>query len=476
MCLPGRLVLLATIAAGSLPLVLNLHHWYREDDYLYFYAWRDAALWDLPAFFQRGPLFFWRPLQAWMSCLAWRLAGFNVVLINLFLCTGWVVVLWLLAWLARVISRGSAVSAVVSAAAMVYFSVLIYQPYYWFSLAGELIGTILILVAFLSWFSGRPGTGNGVAAVLVSVAMLGRESLASVLLVFGVAWALFPERRVKPQQLAVWLLPLLILAVTLYMNGRSAQSDSYQRAYRIAAPGHWAGNLLRLLTCVFLPLAGADEIWPTPLHSVSRQLQEQAPMFGLLVLVLLLWMRRDRGAWLATAWVIAALLPFVPAGTVYPRYLHFASLGSSLLLGLAGERLAQQLRPAPRTVLLVVALGLYLVALGSSYLVVTTQTLRQEYGRRLYYQLCHLRDKSFPAAIVIRDLPPEMCNRGLGLQELAWLVLGRDDVWVFLQADLEVPEVRSFLEKKNLPQYFLTVAEAAELPSDDAAGTLKGER
>jgi len=454
----AHLLAAVLIAAAALPLLLHLRHWFREDDYLWLYGWHDATLWNLPAFFRRGPLFFWRPLQAWLSALIWRACGMNPLGPNLALLLLWTGVLVQLYRLVRRLAPAEAAAPFFVLGAALLFAPHLHVPYFWFSLLGEAVATFLLLAALLWWLPDSPRHHRHPlpAALLFSTALLAKESVAPLLLLFPAACLLRPGRRIRPRTLLPWILPLAVAVWAAAMDLLPPESQSYQPAYVRLPPHRWPGHLISMLTPLFLPPGAAADAWPTFLNRAADRAAATLPWLGAALLILLFLIRRDRLALFAAAWILAALLPFAPGQTLYPRYLHLSSWGAALLVGLCAARLYRLLPAAPRAGLLGVIGALCLYALACSYLMLVLQTHQQEYGRRLYLRLTALDPHQLPAAVIVRDLDPETCNRGLGLTELARLALGREDVWVFLQDDLQYPAVQDFLSRSRLHRIFIT--------------------
>ena len=448
------------IGIGTLPLLFNLDHWFREDDYLWLYAFHHPSLWNVAEFLRRGPLFFWRPVQAWLSCAAWKYAGLEPRSTNLLLVLVWAGVLCLLWQLAARLDRTSSPASHIAVGALIAMAAWVYTPYYWFSLAGEALGTLVVLGALLIWLRrDHPST-----AVILSVplalcaAILAKETLGVALAIFLCSPFLLRRPRLRPAHLVPWILPLTVLAVVAVMDFHPPTNASVIRDYRPAAPGSWVSHFLALLTTMFAPFAAGADLWPTPLHRLSLLIVEKCPWFGMAVIAGAVVIRHDRPVWFSLIWVFAGLLPFIASRTLYPRYLHFSAVGAAVMLGLVGSALYTRSPAGLRLFLAAGGIALLLLGAATFYLVLVRQTALQDYGRTLQRQLLRLPLEDQPSIVVVHGLPPAACNRGLGLQELARLATGRNDIWVFLEDELALPQVRRFMDRPGIRRFDIHIS------------------
>lgn len=468
----GRLTIaVLLVATGTLPLLLNLSHWFREDDYLWLYAWHRASLCNITEFLRRGPLFFWRPAQAWLSCAAWKCVDLAPQGINLLLTLVWAGVLSLMWKLTARLESASSPASPIAVGTLITMAALVYMPYYWFSLAGEALGTLVVLGALLVWLRRErppPAVILGVP-LLLGAAVLGKETLGVALVVFLCSPFLLQRPRLRPAHFVPWILPLVVLAVAAMMDRLPPVNASVIRDYRPAPPGAWASNLLAMLNAMLTPLSAGADIWPTPLHRLSLFIRERCPWFGVAVIVGAVALRHDRPMWWSLLWVVTGLLPFIVSRTLYPRYLHFSALGAAVMLGLAASALYLRSPPGLRALLAATGIAFLLVGAATFYLVVTRQTARQEYGRDLRRELLRLPLEDLPSAVVVYGLSPAACNRGLGLQELARLTAGRDDIRLFLENDLALPPVRRLLARPGAHRFHIHLKrpDGARPPCDD---------
>jgi len=450
-------------AAIVIPLRFS-SHWFHEDDYLYLYHYGNLSPLNIIPFFQRGPLFFWRPLQAWLGSIARHLGGLNPRPVNIFMTIFWGLLVYRLERFVTRLCNNRPSAGVMASAVFLAMSPMIMMTHFWLSLWGVLLGAVLLLAALESWIGvvmhpSAPSRTSWKAALLLTLAVLGKESLAVGLLpVILMPWALRRSlRRIPLRHLLPWLIPLATALAAVAVDLLQPATGLYQSAYHPAPPATALLNPLRMLNALIWPLGGAAaDIWPTRLHTLCRHISATY-LFLPPLLLLPAFIRRRRTAAFFILWSLAACFPAALFTPVYPRYLFPVSLPLAAVLGCTAADLLPRLPQMPRRLVGTLLVAYMVICLATWYLLLAYNSARFSYGKRLaavMHDLAHSSPQ--PTLFVIRGLNPQSVNRGLGLDALARLATERDDVSCALPEDLRNQRAAGYLSVTYPHRIYLT--------------------